>query len=426
MTSSSPAPAQLNLPERTRQLAHLLGLTEPYSLLSFKTPQQISLDESACLLIKGDNLDALSNLSANYLEAFDFCYIDPPYNTGSKFIYHDKRHSSQSGIWGKHAAWMSFMLPRLVMLHSLLSDSGILSVSIDDYEYPQLKLLLDHVFGEDHYLGTIVVNRSKNGKGSKPHIATNHEYVITYGKTKKARVLGLPELDIESYAKTDEHGNFKVDGLFRKKGDASRREDRPNMYYPLYYDNDGNVFTENVTGSLKEVYPVDSKGVERRWLWGPDKARKDSWKLYASPKGVIYVKNYLTNEKRVKVRSIWDSPAYLTDRATTEIRKIYGTKVFETPKPLGLIEDLIKCCTSPDSLLLDFFAGTATTAHAASNVNQSDGGSRRVVLVEQPAKIESSHPAAAHGFKYITDITEHRLAYISNQDESYKYKTIEL
>jgi adenine-specific DNA-methyltransferase len=425
MSANLSAQIHQNLPERSRQLAKLLGLVEPQPFLSFSEPHPISVSDTDCCLLKSDNLEALFNLTSNFSGAIDFCYIDPPYNTGSKFIYNDKRHSTEKGIWGKHAEWMSFMLPRLVLLKDLLSESGIVTISIDDYEYAQLKILLDHIFSEDNHLGTIIVNRSKNGKGSKPHIATNHEYVLVYGKSKKSKVQGLPEQDVASYNKEDEHGLFKVDGLFRKKGAASLRTERPNMFYPLYFDNAGNVFTENPTGTLKEVYPVDSKGVERRWLWGKDKASNESWKLYASPKGVVYVKNYLTLEKRVKVRSLWDSPAYLTDRATTEITKIFGEKVFETPKPLALIEDLIKSCTDKDSIILDFFAGTGTTAHAAHNVNASDQGARKTILVEQNIKIDEEHVAAKKGFRFITDITEFRLSYIANQTAGYKYTTIE-
>lgn len=413
------------LAEATR-LARLLHLPDAYPSCSLKSPPDIYFEDVDCCLLKGDNLDALSLLTAKYLGAFDFCYIDPPYNTGTKFVYDDRRNSTDSGVWGKHAAWMSFMLPRLVLMHSLLDNSGVAAISIDDYEYAHLKILLDHVFGAENHLGTLIVHRSKNGKGSKAHIAVSHEQVLVYGKTPKARILGLPELDLDSYAKQDEHGRYKIDGLFRKKGEASRREDRPNMFYPLYYDAGGNVFVDNVTGSLKEVLPIDSKGIERRWLWGADKARAECWKLYASPKGIIYVKNYLTDEKRVKIRSLWDSSRYLTERATNEINAIYGAKVFETPKPLGLIEDLIKCCSKRDSLILDFFCGTATTAHAAFNVNHEDGGSRKVVLVDQLAKIDDNHCAASKGFRTIADIAEYRLAHIAAQDGRYQYWAIEI
>lgn len=410
--------------EETSRLASLLNIPNTHISQYISKNSDVTIGDFDCCLIVGDNLDALTFLSEKYSNEIDFCYIDPPYNTGSKFIYDDKRYSSNTGIWGKHCAWMGFMLPRLVLMHNLLSERGVAAISIDDYEYAQLKILLDNIFGAENHIGTLIVNRSKNGKGSKANIAVCHEHVLMYGKTDKAEIFGLPEKDFESYTKADEHGRYKVDGLFRKKGEASRRVDRPNMFYPLYYDETGNVYTENVTGRLRETFPIDSKGVERRWLWGIEKASFESWRLYASSKGVIYVKNYLTDNKHVKIRSVWDDVRYLTERATNEINDIYGNKVFETPKPLGLIEDLIKCCTKKDDLILDFFCGTATTAHATFNVNQIDGGTRKVVLVEQDTKIESGHIALSNGFEFISDIAEYRLKKITSLSQSYSYSVL--
>lgn len=408
------------------KLARNLGLPafQP-SVFPHPGVSEMRIGEEDCTLIKGDNLVALQMLVASHRDQLDFCYIDPPYNTGSKFAYHDRRFSNSLGIWGKHEEWMEFMLPRLVLLKRLLKDSGLVAVSIDDYEYSQLKVLLDHVFGSDNHIGTVIVHRSKNGKGSKAHIAVSHEYVVLYGKTKAAHLLGLPEQDIASYDKIDEHGRYKIDGLFRKKGEASRRTDRPNMYFPLYYDQNGRVFTENGSGDLREAFPIDSKGIERRWLWGRDKVEGESWRLFASAKGTIYVKNYLTEEKRIKIRSIWDSPRYLTERATKEITEIYGEKVFDTPKPLALIEDLIKCCTRPDALVIDFFAGSGTTAEAAHNVNQEDQGTRKVLLVEQDAQIPAEHIATSRGFKFVADITEYRLQQLAARTKfTYKVRSV--
>lgn len=371
------------------------------------------------LLLCGENSTYLENMVEENI-SINFCYIDPPYNTQNKFIYNDDRVSEYSNIWGNHAGWMSFMLPRLYLAKELLSDDGIIAVSIDDYEQHYLKVLLDRVFGEENYLGNIVVCRSKNGKGSKAGIATNHEYVILYRKSNVGKIRGLPDYS-GVYDCEDEYGRYKKDGLFRKKGDASKREDRPNMFYPLYYDKDGKVFTENVTGDLNSVLPKDSKGVERRWLWGKEKATTDSWKLYASPKGVIYVKNYASPEKRIKVRSLWTENRYLTERATNEIKEIYNNKVFDTPKPIELIEDLIDACCEPNSTILDFFAGTGTTAHAAHNLNKVDSGRRKVILVESTDEIPSRHEASKSGFKNISEITETRLQYIQNLDTEYIY-----
>jgi adenine-specific DNA-methyltransferase len=414
-----------DLQSRISKLYQQLSLTGD-NVSSIKQPQPLEMLDIDCLLVKSDNLLALTRLVSSRSAVIDFCYIDPPYNTGNYFIYDDKRFGAVDGVWGRHSGWMSFMLPRLATAYELLKEQGVIAVSIDDYEYAHLKILMDTIFGADHYIATLIVNRSKNGKGSKPHVAVNHEYIVLYGRSPLASLFGLPEINEDSYGKSDEHGSFKIDGLFRKKGEGSRREDRPSMFYPLYFDEHGVVYTERVHENLQVTYPVDSKGIERRWLWGLEKATQESWKLYASPKGVVYVKNYLTLGKRIKVRSIWDDVRYLTERATNEVKDIYGDKVFETPKPLGLLEDLISCTTDSDALILDFFAGTGTTAHAAFNLNRKDGGQRKVVLIEENARIPQAHIALQHGFRSVADLTEFRLSKIKDAATDYRYAVVKV
>ncbi|MDD9180700.1 MULTISPECIES: site-specific DNA-methyltransferase [Aliivibrio] len=390
----------------------------------FETSTKINQEVDAiCHLYKGDNEIILRKLNDELKNSIDFCYIDPPYNTKNKFIYNDNRTSNNHTIWGSHAEWMQFMTSRLVHLHILLKDTGIVAISIDDYEQPYLRILLDQIFGETNFIACISVCRSRNGKGSKGNIATNHEYIIVYGKTSQAEITGFKDEDSSSYDRKDKYGLYKINGLFRKKGDASLREDRPNMFYPLYFDENGNVFTENKDKLLKEVYPMDSKGIERRWLWGKEKATKESWKLFASKNGVIYVKNYHSEDKRIKPRSFWDDNRYLTERATNQIKEIYGTKVFETPKPLDLIEDLIISHTKKDALILDFFAGTGTTAHAAFNLNEKDNGTRKVILIEQEQPISKTHVAYKNGFNVISDITEFRLRWLTESNPNFSFQS---
>jgi adenine-specific DNA-methyltransferase len=409
------------LNNRIEKLTALLGLSTIVSDSTTAKPYRYEQQQQDCLLLKGDNYQALSRLIEDRTESIDFCYIDPPYNTGQDFVYLDSRLRASTGIWGKHHDWLSFMLPRLVATQFLLKPNGVIAISIDDHEYAHLKILMDNVFGSENYVATLVVCRSKNGKGSKQHVAVNHEYVLLYGKTSNVTINGLAERESRVYDKIDEYGEFKLDGLFRKKGDASLREDRPNMYYPLYYSEDGKVYTENINNNLSMCLPQDSKGIARRWLWGIEKARQESWKLYASKNGIIYVKNYNSINKRVKVRSILDSPDYLTDKATMEIKQLFGEKVFETPKPIALIRDLIDCCSSPEAVILDFFAGTGTTAEAAWELNRRDNGQRSVILIEQDQPIRHGHVAARSGFHFISDLTQHRLKSIQTRDPGYRY-----
>ncbi|OCH54109.1 MULTISPECIES: site-specific DNA-methyltransferase [Vibrio] len=400
-----------------------LSLNIQQELLTQVEPTAESRGDASCRLYRGDNAIVLKQLIESN-EEFDFCYIDPPYNTRNKFIYNDSRVSKDHSIWGSHSEWIEFMAERLVPLHQLLKKTGIVAISIDDYEQPYLRVLMDKIFGEENFIACIAVCRSKNGKGSKPGISTNHEYVVVYGKSNEAKLIGVKETCDSSYDREDEHGKYKINGLFRKKGDGSHREDRPTMYYPLYYDGQGNVYTENINGELNCAYPIDSKGIERRWLWGRETAATNSWKLYASPNGVIYVKNYFTEGKRIKPKSLWHDNRHLTERATNQIKAIYGSKVFDTPKPIDLIEDIIDSHTHSSAKIIDFFAGTGTTAHAAYNLNLKDGGKRQVVLVEQEQEISEKHAAYKSGYRNIADITEGRLSWLSDQDNTYNFEVI--
>ena len=368
-------------------------------------------------LLVGENLTYLKGLVLDASKLIDVCYIDPPYNTGSKFLYRDSRKSSNHPLFGSHATWMEFMLPRLVLAKELLKPDGVIAISIDDYELAYLKFLMDRVFGEENFICNVIVCRSKNGKGGKKNVATNHEYLLIYGNSKNAKLNG--DVDKGEYPKSDEYGCFRTDGLFRKKGDASLRTDRPNMYYPLYFDaSTGKVSTEPVDG-WGVVYPKDSKGVERRWLWGRETAKDREWQLFASSKGVIYVKNYASEKgesKRIKIRTIWSESPFYTERATNELKDTFGSKVFDTPKPVEYIKKVIDVCGDSEAIVLDFFAGSATTAQAVYELNNSDGGNRKCLLMEIDAPIPIDHAAHKAGFNTIADIAKARLHKIKEHD----------
>ncbi|MBA5603213.1 site-specific DNA-methyltransferase [Pectobacterium aroidearum] len=411
------------------RLENILGLEPQYHL---------SLDENEisnvfqnwsqadATLFVGDNLPYLKELALRSPGIVDMCYIDPPYNTGSKFLYNDSRKSDMSGHFGSHSAWMGFMLPRLVAARELLKESGVIAISIDDYEYTYLKILMDCIFGEDNFIGSIVVCRSKNGKGSKRNLASNHEYLLIYGKSDKASLRG--QLDETRYDKQDKFGQYRVDGLFRKKGEASLKSDRPNMHYPLYFNPDsGEVSVDPIIG-WNITYPVDSKGIDRRWLWSAETARERAWQLYASKKGVIYVKNYSGDgitQKRTKVRSLWSETDFYTERGTNEINKLFGAKVFDTPKPLNYIIKIIDICSSNDALILDFFAGSGTTAHAVAVLNSADMGKRKCILMESDSEIPAKHLAREMGFTTISEITEKRLHLIQDEYNNFTFQVIE-
>ena len=412
------------------KLERLLGLEAQHHLpLSEREVCDVVQDwrQTDTTLFVGDNLPYLKEIALRSPGIVDFCYIDPPYNTGSKFLYNDSRKSDASGHFGAHSAWMTFMLPRLVAAREILKDSGIIAISIDDYECAYLKILMDCIFGEENFIGNVIVCRSKNGKGSKKHLASNHEYLMIYGKSDKAALRG--QADETRYDKQDKFGKYRVDGLFRKKGEASLKSDRPNMFYPLYYNPESGDVSVEPVDDWKITYPMDSKGIDRRWLWGADTARERAWQLYASKNGVIYVKNYSgagEKEKRTKVRSLWSETDFYTERATNEINKLFGGKVFDTPKPLSYIRKIIDICSTSDALILDFFAGSGTTAHAVAELNSTDNGARKCILMESDHEIPANHLARKMGFTKISAITEKRLQLIKEKYNEFNFQVVEV
>lgn len=377
-------------------------------------------------LFSGDNLTSLKKLVMTGPGIVDLCYIDPPYNTGSNFIYSDNRKSPEIGLLGSHQAWIRFMLPRLVLAHELLKETGVLAISIDDYEFPYLKVLMDRIFGEKNFIGNIVVCRSKNGKGSKKNLASSHEYLLVYGKSNKATLRGESDEDT-LYDKEDVYGKYRVDGLFRKKGEGSLKSDRPSMAFPLYANLEtGEVSVDNQDGWAK-VLPKDSKGVDRRWLWGEATTRERVWQLYSSKNGIIYVKNYAGKEigqKRRKIRTIWNDPSFYTERATNELTKIFGQKIFDTPKPIEFVKKIVDSMSDDRAVVLDFFAGSATTAHAIYELNKMNGANRKCILMESSDQISTNHVAYAAGYKRIADVAIARLEYIRNKDNDFNFKVL--
>lgn len=372
------------------------------------------------VFLPGENMETLTYLADVAREVVDLIYIDPPYNTGSKFIYNDKRRSGGGPVLGHHAEWMSFMGVRLALARQTMKSTGLIAVSVDDYEMPYLRIVLEQVFGHENFIGVLPIARSGIGKGSaKTNFASNHEYVVIFRKTAAGAVAGVRDQP-SNYDREDEFGLYRIDGLFRKKGDASRRADRPNLFYPLYFDDSGKVFVEPGPGR-REVYPLDSKGDEKRWLWSRRKAEMESWKLQASKTGTIYVKNYYDPRKRTKLRSFRDAQTdFYTNAASREVREIYGDRVFETAKPLALIEFLVDTLVASDALVFDFFAGTGTTAEAVSRLNRRDGGERRVWLAESVEEIPQGHPARLHGFRTIAELTRFRLQHTKRDDPNFE------
>jgi adenine-specific DNA-methyltransferase len=353
-------------------------------------------ESSENMLIKGDNLLALKSLLPLYEGKVKCIYIDPPYNTGNEsWVYNDNVNDPKIKKWlgevvgkegedlSRHDKWLCMMYPRLRLLQRLLAEDGAIFISIDKNEVFNLKLLCDEIFGSGYFVDDIAVINNLKGRSDDKFIATAHEHLLIYRKGEfVTNGIPVPEEYDKEYKLSDEHGRYRLHGL-RKRGSNALRVDRPNMWYPFYY----NVL-ENELKLCKtldddiEIYPYLSDGSEGRWRWGKETATERITELIAQlVKGRneydVFQKDYITGEKRIKPKSFWSGSEFSAESGTLEVKQILGKGTFSTPKPTGVVECILQQATNDGDIVLDSFAGSATTAHAALNLKN-----RKFILVE--------------------------------------------
>ena len=421
---------QMTWPDKSK--AKVLANSRITATLRPDKEKSVDFDNTENLYIEGDNLDVLKLLRETYLGKVKMIYIDPPYNTGNDFVYEDDfamsadDYAEISGQYDEqgnrlvinndsngrfHTDWLNMIYPRLKVAKDLLSDDGVIFISIDDNEQGNLKKMCDEIFGESNFIANVILQRSTNGMGDKKGFARNHEYILCYQRSNETLFKGLsPDHQyIKLFDKEDKHGKYKIDGILMKKGAGSRREDSPTLYFPLYYSpSTGHVSLQKLDGYI-ERYPIKSDGSDGRWTWGREKITNENYRLYASPNGTIYVKDYLTDDRRMKIKTVLIDSSYLTDRATNEIKDIFDLKAFDTPKPTKLLIDLLDLVTEKDDIIIDFFSGSATTAHAVMQLNAEDGGNRKFIMVQLPEKCDVKSDAYKAGYKTICDIGQERI-----------------
>lgn len=343
------------------------------------------------ILIEGDNLHALTALTFTHEGKIDVMYFDPPYNTGNKdFKYNDRFVDREDSY--RHSKWLSFMHKRLQIAKRLLSDKGVVFISVDDNEQAQLKLLCDEIFGSENLVGNIVVVNNLKGRSDEKYIATAHEYVLAYKKIDfKTNGVIAPEEYVADYKLNDNNGKYRLLGL-RKRGDNSLREDRPNLFYPIYYDQLTNKWSldKNEIKNPVIIIPRLSDGKEGNWRWGKETLvkRKDEIVIQVVKKRNefdAFQKDYLHNKeeeiKRIKPKSFWSGTEFSTDAGTKALKEVLPEVIFRSPKPLGLINYCLLQGSTKQSIVLDIFAGSGTTLHATMQLNAEDGGSRQCILV---------------------------------------------
>lgn len=402
--------------------------------------ESVDFDNTENLYIEGDNLEVLKLLREDYLGRVKMIYIDPPYNTGNDLVYEDDyseslaeylEHSGQSDDLGNrlvqntdnngrfHTDWLNMIYPRIKVARDLLSEDGVLFISIDDNEVENLKKICDEILGPKSFISQIALVNNIAGRSDSTHVATAHEYILMYSKSSQFVSGGLPLTAdlLAEYKYEDELGKYRLQGL-RKRGTNSRREDRPNLFYPFYYnDETGELSTERFDGAVA-IYPHLSDGADGNWRWGKESAKSKISFLEARMVSTrneydIFEKVYLNSPDGVrttKLKSFLLDSKYTTDTATTEYRSIMPAKSFTSPKSVSLIETLCKVAnTSNDSIVLDFFSGSASTAHAIMKQNAEDGYRRRFIMVQLPETTETTSEAFKAGFKNICEIGKERI-----------------
>ena len=413
-----------------KNYASLLGSMDTTTVLVPDTEHNEKPEnkDSQNVYISGDNLDALKHLVKSYSGKVKCIYIDPPYNTGSDgFVYNDKFKFTAEELEEKlsiseeqaqrifamttrgaasHAAWLTFMMPRLQYAKDLLSDDGVIFISIDDNEQANLKLLCDYVFGEECFIGNIVRPTGQTTGQDSGGLGSSFDYMLAYSKNADFELNGLEltEKDKLRFQDQDDVGFYAYDQL-RKTGSNDKREDRPNMYYGI----------ENPDGEI--LYPIAAAGYES--CWRVEKKTYDNlvkegfilWKKSKREDGEIwwpYVKYYLDGRTK-RPSPLW-ADLEGNKKAAREVRDLFdGVKVFDYPKPVDLLERVVQIATAPDSIFVDFFGGSSTTAHAVMQKNSEDGGNRKYILVQLQEECKPDSEAAKAGYKTIDQIGMERI-----------------
>jgi adenine-specific DNA-methyltransferase len=400
--------------------------------------ESVNFDATENLIIEGDNLEVLKLLQKSYLGKIKMIYIDPPYNTGNDFIYPDdyaeslqtyleytgqvdaegRKFSTNTEADGRfHSKWINMTYPRLYLARNLLREDGVIFISIDDNEVDNLRKLCNETFGEENFVAQVTVQSNPRGRQSDTFLATVHDYVLIYARDwTRCQLFGLAlsEEQRSEFTERDEAGRpYRLLGL-RQRGSASRRVDRPDMFFPIYVNaRDLSLSLDPADDQYVAVVPRKSTGQDGRWMWGKVRVKRDIDLLQArliSSRGEydIFVRDYLERggqERERKARTVWDDRGLNTQNGTQEVKALLNSDVMAYPKPMALLTKIAAMSTraNADDIVLDFFAGSGTTAHAVLDLNKQDGGNRKFILVQLP------EPTAREDYPTIADITKERV-----------------
>lgn len=405
--------------------------------------ESVNFDTTQNLFIEGDNLEALKLLQETYLGKVKMIYIDPPYNTGKDFIYKDnfamanedyQLESGQVDEEGNrlvvnsesngrfHSDWLSMIYSRLKLARNLLTDDGVIFISIDDNEVANLKRICDEIFGGNNFIAQLPTIMNLKGNNDEFGFAGTHEYTLVYTNNKIDLVLNqfeINEEDLDAWME-DEIGFYKQGANLKSTGENAPREKRPNLYFPIFIDDENKIYiTENdippneYKGKLITIYPI-TDGNEMSWRWSKNKFLNEIYDVIVvrNDNGVALYKKQrpsLGDLPSKKPKTIFYKPEYSSGNGTSQIKEIFKNKLFQNPKPIELIMDFLRIGTNVNSCILDFFAGSATTAHAVMQLNAEDGGNRKFIMVQIPEQTDEKSEAHKAGYHTIAEISKERI-----------------
>ena len=405
--------------------------------------ESVDFDTTKNLYIEGDNLEALKLLQETYLNKVKMIYIDPPYNTGKDFVYSDDfssgsdeyfRTSNQSDEEGNrlvanpesrgrfHSDWLTMLYSRLKLARNLLCNEGVIFISVDDNEVHNLRKLCAEIFGSQNFLGLVPVINNMKGRNDKGFQAQTHEYMVVFQRSSfESNGLPLSDSKRSEYNQKDEHGQAFQWRDLRKRGGADTRKERPNLYYPIYIDPaTGLASLASSSKHSVEVLPRKSDGEDGRWRWKRETAEaslpnllgrkiqgKETWGISYR----VYIGDEFTGERREKTKSAWIGKEFSTDSGTKALNALIPSidgKSF-TPKSVGQLHRVAQISTDDEDIILDFFSGSATTAHAVMQLNAEDGGNRRHIMVQLPVACDEKSAAFKAGYATIAEIGKERI-----------------
>ena len=398
--------------------------------------ESVDFDNTENLYIEGDNLEVLKLLQETYLGKVKMIYIDPPYNTGNDFVYNDDfkqssdeyvENSGQLDDEGNrivantesngrfHTDWLNMIYPRLKIAKDILDNDGIIFISINDKEQENLKKICDEIFGNSNFIACIPRKTGAGNAAARGNaiLRKPFDYILLYKKSDSC-ILRRKLVGQYEYKYSDDYGAYRL-GQYQATGSDATRDARPSLYYPIYVDKNGKLSTVHKEDAVKTILPKKIKGEDGRWMWKPDKFNQDNNKYIYYDGERLYRKIYYDESKeqnKYQVEQAWlDGSIYQNAAGTKELGAIMNSEnaVFSNPKPVDLIKWCVNLHFKNDVTVLDFFSGSATTAHAVMQLNAEDGGKRKFIMVQLPEVCAENTEAYKAGYKNICEIGKERI-----------------